>query len=394
MICGAAPSIAYNCTYIRDKFVGYSCEFQEISYLEENAEFEIIGKHINSMMFDTDVLGIFSTLSNISYIPQELFMKFENIVHIQMNESNLESIDGAFKLCNNVATMKFRNNNLKRLPSRNLENCWNLQSFDVTGNQIDFLPSGAFDGATKLVNLTLYNNPIKVIEPGVFDELTNLELLFMLGTEVTELHPELLLNQKKLIQFEYGSDVPFKFVKIKTRTFKSLPALTFMTIKFKGVERMEIEAAAFEDLENLEGIDLYENSIQRLNTNSFVNLPRMTFLAISDNEIVEIERTFFSNFPSLMGVYAWNNDCVDKAFYGVDDLFYLGMEKCFANYDESLKIVTEEETTPTTAASTGSLETTGKVADTTLGSFSIIPSFLNVLGAFAVFLMVYIKLFV
>lgn len=399
-ICGIAPSFAtQNCTYVRDKIIGYTCEFQSISYLEENEEFTIIGKHINSMMFDYDVVQIRSNLSNISYIPHEIFVKFENLLVLQVNDSSLKSLEGAFERCGIITTMSFVHNDLTRLPPRNFENCSSLLSLDVTDNQIDFLELGAFDGIEKLVNLTFIRNPIKAIEPGVFDKLPNLQRLFMLRNEMTELHPELLLNLKSLKKFEYGSEIPFEAITIKTRTFKSLPALDFMTIKFSGVKRMDFEPAAFDDLPSLDGIDLFENSIRRLCANSFVNVPNMTFLAIGENHIMEIERTFFSSFPRLISVYAVNNGCVNKTFHGLDEAFYQSMENCFANFENPVQETTSTTTTTTeattgstemrTTAETTSTEINEKASDTTLGSSSIIPNFMNVLGAFAVFLMVH-----
>lgn len=374
---GVPQSVAtiYICNFFLHSYWGYSCEFESISYLDQSEEFIIDGLHVEGF-YDADVLTVFTTFANMSYIPKELLPKFGNIANLLVSQSRMESIDGAFGLCDKLEIMTFYRNNLRRIESRTFEMCKNLRSLDFGENQIAVVPVDAFEGITKLESLGLYNNPITVLDPGTFDKLVNIELLWLLDLDVPEMPPQLLRNLKKLKRFQFGTKAIQSVNRIRTGSFKSLPALEYVQVMSPNGEVMEIEPAAFEDLESLGRLDLYSNAIQRLNSDAFVNVINLLALNIQYNQITEVERSFFSNFPKLVEVLTQENLCVNENYYiesPLDVEFLLDFEECFSKYDDSTTSTVMETTQSTT-------QTTEKTDDTTQGTSSVVPSFLCVLG--------------
>lgn len=372
-ISAFAPSSAYSCHYYVDWTLGYTCQFEEISYLEENSEFLVEGQHFIGLG-DDNVLAVRSTTSNISYIPKELLPKFLHLKQFLISDAGLESIDGVFDLCSKMEIMKFYQNKIKQILSRAFVNCPNLVDLDFGNNEISYLDVHAFEGIKKLETLSLYNNPIKVIEPGTFDLLPNLEKLWMLDLEFTELHPRLFLNLNKLQFIQVGTKRPGAKLTIRTGTFSWFADLEYIQIMNSKGESMEIEPYAFNDLQNLQSLFLHNSQIQRLDTNSFKSIPKLEWFHLAFNKIKEIERSFFSTFPLLDEVYAQENECTNQSFSDILNSsanFTRDLETCFWQYENPYGS-TQQPTESTTA-------------DTTQGSSSNIPNFLTVLILFAVY---------
>lgn len=338
---------------------------------------------------DQDVVTVFTSFSNMSFIPPLILLQFDNVKNLLLSQSSMESIDGAFKSCEKLEVMTFYRNHLTRIEPKAFAACTNLLDLDLGSNQIESLPVDAFDGLVNLEYLVIDNNPIKVLEPHIFDQLVNLQFMYSLDLDITEFDRELFKSFTKVQRFHFGSKIPQSSSRLQSGTFKSLYALEALEFRMSA-ELMEIEPAAFEDLENLQRLVLAENKIKRLSSDLFVNISKLTWLNIRANELTEVERGFFAGFPELEEVLADDNLCVNNSYYFEspdDEEFVNEFEECFVKYDESLTTTTGIPTTteaptttaPTTVAITPTSPptTSARPADTTLGSSSISPSLLT-----------------
>lgn len=409
VVGGISRNSAFTCNYSEHFTMGYSCELAGISYLDPEEAVLIEGNHLEGHG-DTDVLGMFARFqshTNLSYIPKEIWTTFVNLEQLLLGDVNMESIEGSFKVCEKVTLFDFSGNHLKLIESQGFEKCQNLLFLDLGLNQISAITVGAFEGLSKLETLMLSGNPIAVMAPEMFASLSNLQNLWLRDLLVTELHPQLLTNMKKLKHFEFGSQVEMDVSKIQAGTFKSLPVLEIVSFWFSQTNMTEIEAAAFEDLQSLNRLSLSSNKIQRLSADSFINVPNLSTLNADENQMYAIERTFFTTFSKLQVINLLGNECISKRFIigsPFDEGFLQDMEQCFTNYDEPIMtttmltttfststpvITTSTTTTTETTTTIGLTESTDRTTDTTLGTSSIIPSFLSVLGGCTVYFMFY-----
>lgn len=376
LICGTVRVEAYECNYFEHWFFGYACEFQEISYLDKSVEFTIEGEHLVDHN-DQDVRVVFTTNSNLSYIPDVIIRKFGSVEKLLLSQSRIEDIDGVFEVCDKIDLMTFYRNKLTRIPSRNFVNCKNLKSLDLSSNQIGELPIDAFEGLD-LTTLHLQDNPIKVLELGIFSHLANMEFLWLGEMWVSEFNALHFSHMKKLNTFGFGSRFPESIERIQTGAFKSMPDLEFVRIQNENQLPMVIEPLAFEDLESLMMLQIDGSALRRLNRNSFSGLPNVLWLSIEANEIVEIERNFFALFPKLERVHADGNICVNGTFSTDDENFLREFEKCFQAWDDAMT---------TTIQSTSSTTTTASTTTTTLGASSITSSLIIVAGMSTILLL-------
>lgn len=393
-----------SCNIVTLWFAGYSCEFDSISYLEEGEDFIIEVEHDEGFT-DEDVIVVFNSFSNMSYVPKEIIQKFPNVEQLLLSQSRMESIDGAFEVCGDkIEIMTFYRNNLKRIPSRGFERCTGLLSLDFGDNQISDVPVDAFAGLEKLETLDLYKNPITSIDSRLFENLSNLLYLYSDDLDVQDMDSKLFQNLKNVQRLYFGSKLEQEYVKIQSGTFKSLPKLETLQITFKA-EEMEIEPLAFQELESLQRLVLSGNGIKRLNSNSFSDIPNLTWLNLRGNNLSAVEKNFFEQFSKLEEVLANDNECVDKAYYiesPLDEEFVKEFEECFKNWegDETTTTALPETTTtelPETTTTELPETTTTKIPETTtenpdesttLGSSSIISSCLTIFGLLMVLMII------
>lgn len=384
VICGVAQNFAITCNYFEHWWWGYCCELDQVSYLTEGEAFVIEGQHLKEYT-DDDVIMIFASFSNISYVPKEILPKFVNLKSLLFSQLGIENIDGVFdEGCNNIETVTFYRNKLKKINSRAFEKCVNLNSLDLGDNQITAIPSDAFKGLAVLETLVIDNNPITTLHPEIFTNLICLKFLFMSNLEVSELNSNLFTTLKKLERFHFGAISPYNITKIQTGTFKSLPDLQSLQIVNNNQEAMVIEELAFEDLEKLERLVIAGSAIEELKMNSFSGLQNLLWFSIEDNKVSEIERNFFTLFPKLEEFNTNLNPCGNQSYYlesGYDDEFMQDFEDCFSRWDES------HVTTITIPSTTTAVTSTTEVPDnTTLGASTVIPSMLMVVALCAFYI--------
>lgn len=340
--------------------MGYACELVDVNFVGKSEGFLIEGEHEDGLS-DSDVLSVFATNSNISYVPEEILLKFVNLERLLMSQVAMEDI--ALKVCQ-VYTITFYRNKLTKIYPRGFENCTNLENLDLGDNRIESIPKEAFEGISNLQSLVIDNNPIKFIDPSAFEKLLNLRKLYSLNIEVPEILPQFFSSFKKIEWIFFGSSSQRNVTRLLTGTFKSLHELKYLYVKGNSGDEMEIEEAAFEDLESLWSLDLSGNSIKRLNTDSFKGLSNLCWLYLEENRILEVERSFLSNFPKLERLNVKENFCINQTFFSDGDPFggklSEDFEGCYVNWEETnnLSTSTEPQVTPSTTTSQSIIPTT------------------------------------
>lgn len=359
-----AGSQTVTCNYFEHWFWGYACELDNISYLIQNEVFLIEGEHLSGYN-DSAVLVVFTTASNMSYIPEEILFKFDNVESLLLSQSRMQSIDGAFEKCGNIQTMTFYRNELTSIQPQAFGTCSELTSLDLSENRITILPRDVFERNTKLESLIFSGNPIKVIEPELFRTLINLKILWLLDLDVAELDFRFYTNLKMLERSGAGSRFPNNITIIRSGTFKSMPALQSLQLINDNQEPMVIEDGAFEDLPDFNHLVLTGNAIEKLQTKSFINVENLLWFSVENNQITEIERDFFTNFPKLQQFNTIENPCGNKSYYfesGFEVEYLPDFEECFNKYEN---LTTSTSTTSITTSTTTTSTTTSTTAATT-----------------------------
>lgn len=134
----------------------------------ESLEIETIGEG-NANQVTTVVFS----KSTLTYVPYQIFEKFENMESLDLTGVGLERIHpNAFSRANRLKYLHLSSNNLTHLESGTFRSAHNLEFIDLASNQLEILPPGGFfapDSQLKQFNVGF--NRVNAIASDIFDDL-------------------------------------------------------------------------------------------------------------------------------------------------------------------------------------------------------------------------------
>lgn len=207
---------------------------------------------------------------NLPEIPNSLFIHYDNIVSININESNVAVIDSyALNGLHHLDSLSFVGNNLTKLQSWSSHNLDQLHTLDLKRNAIRELDEFGLNRYPQLEYLDLSDNVITNIPDNFFGTSSNIK----------------------------SANFQDNFLKrIGAHTFKSLLRLKHLYLQNNQISH--IDPYAFTTTAHLETLRLDNNRIAILNTVLFYNLPRLVYLNVSQNALqadsIE-ENVFYQN---------------------------------------------------------------------------------------------------
>ena len=229
--------------------------------------------------------------NKIKYIKAGVFKDMEQVKILDLGANMLEVIEpGSFDGLANLQVLKINHNKLVEIPAV-LNHMTNLVSLTLNDNKINYIKPGIFKDVKQLGNLVLGGNMLEHIEPGTFKDLANLQGLNISHNKLTEIHPELLnhmnnLSFLSLSNNQLGSLDPdiFKNFRHMLRLHlsninmqilpkgicKDMPLLEVINISGNGLN--ELGSQAFQTCYRLNTLDITENSLQWIESDSFDDL--------------------------------------------------------------------------------------------------------------------------
>lgn len=155
-------------------FQEYSCRLSGIEILNETTIVLIAGEHLVGRT-NNDVRVVQVRDSNTPFMIQELFTAFPNMIELDVQASNLESINIPDTV--QLIWLDLYRNNIARIDARNFLGQSQLQYLYLDWNNIQDIDGDAFEGLESLQGLSLNDNLLQEFQPGLFRPLTNMEFL-------------------------------------------------------------------------------------------------------------------------------------------------------------------------------------------------------------------------
>lgn len=149
--------------------LGYTCVVREFT----SDSFVASGNHLAGKL-NSDVKAVKFEESALDSIPEEIFVKFNNLKHLDVHATGVQNF-GALENCGNLESLNLNSNNLKILPTSTFYNCLKLKSIDLSQNDLEKIQDGLFNQNLYLEIINLSYNRIRAIEPCNF--LKNLRYL-------------------------------------------------------------------------------------------------------------------------------------------------------------------------------------------------------------------------
>lgn len=195
-------NVTINCQFLVSVYDQYACALFGIEVLDPSQGVIIGGQHIGNRTND-DVEFVWIFTSNTPFMIPEIFTTFPNIIELDIDFSNLQSI----KIPDTVRLMwlDLFGNNIARIESDSIRNQTELLECFLSYNNIQEIDEGAFEGLSELIYLELFINDIEYIEPRTFHPLTNMMVLDLEGNWLSSVGDLFSENRKlQTLYLEYN----------------------------------------------------------------------------------------------------------------------------------------------------------------------------------------------
>jgi Leucine-rich repeat (LRR) protein len=288
-------------------------------------------------------------------LAKTMFQHLVNLEELKLSSINPEEVDSNTFACNNNLRKLEISSEKLSLNSQSFNGLVNLTELDLSSNQIAALPDGLFDSCTALKIVNLSNNYIIKLETSTFQNLVNLEELNLSSNSIIELDSALFLCNKKLIKLKFNKNKITQLNKdflrglcqlthlhLADNEIVSLPECPFdsclKVVNLSHNKFLILETSTFENLINLEELDLSINYIERvdysnilarnknlrklnisyncntssssLNNQSFYGL-NLTELNLQSCQIMDLTEKLFDGLVNLTGLYLRFNGIIN-----------------------------------------------------------------------------------
>ena len=236
---------------------------------------------------------------------ENLLKNQTGIVSLDLSFNELEVIKtDAFSDLKSLQLLKLDHNRLNRLSANAFSSMSQLQTLVLSGNALETLPTKLFSNLSSLTHLLLDSNQLSDLPNGMFDHsgdrITVLDLSHnKLAAFSSFVEPLVQLQSLSLSQNLFSDlgklELPLlwrlqasgnRLQTIGSSHLKGLPALQVLDLSSNSIGSMERDSFKFNL--RLQAVRLDDNKIEKLD-NVFANLPHLSWLNISANEISDFD---------------------------------------------------------------------------------------------------------
>ncbi len=220
----------------------------------------------------------FIDLSGNPLNKQELFKAIQtltNLVELNISCCQIRSIPtNSFDNLKNLKCLNLSGNHIRKITKESYNLLENLTSLNLEKCKIVEIEEKAFENISNLESLNLHNNKITSINAGMFSGLTNLKTLNLRCNMITRLDKDAFKPFESSINILILSENKvFNNIQQLFESFKSMNNLTHLKIDDCGIK--SIPENAFDNLINLQELDISRNNIEYFDEKLFSNLKKI-----------------------------------------------------------------------------------------------------------------------
>ena len=199
-----------------------------------------------------------------------------------------------------LSRLNLNDNRLSDLPANLLAGLTFLSSLRVAGNALVTLPAGLFREQGDLRALYLDNNRLQTLPVGLFEPLQRLRILSMEGHRLGVVPQGLFDDLGSLAVLDIGAAAPMELLPGVFKGLGSLESLDLGLPLYGRPATLVIHSGAFEGLERLRTLWLYNAGLSELPTNAFAGLSSLRSLTIRRNRaLTSLPRGAFAGLTVL-----------------------------------------------------------------------------------------------
>ncbi|XP_014661389.1 PREDICTED: leucine-rich repeat-containing protein 15-like [Priapulus caudatus] len=208
----------------------------------------------------------------------------------------LESLPDFTDLDERVKSVYVSDNRLTNLTAASLAGLRNVERLYLRKNTIHTISPGAFSELSELRELHVADNRISCAAAscdGAFDGLDKLAKLEFGNNDVSMVTAAMLAPLRAVVTLVLRDN---RIETIEPDAFRQLPQLTNL---FLSGNELHLSSGIFTGLENLRELDLENNSIFHLHENEFSGLDNLTKLTLSYNPLKILHDEILRRVPNL-----------------------------------------------------------------------------------------------
>lgn len=193
--------VIVECTYGITVYDEYECVLEGITVTDPTANVTLGGVHLENKT-EADVIVVTIVNSNTPFMIPQLFTTFPNMVDLEIESSNLQSIDVPASA--RLQYLILYRNTIMRLESESIQSQTDLYLFEATGNYIHEIDEDFFEGMPNTFFVDLSSNHIQVLAPSTFAPLRNLIILDFYQNALTSLGEDPFTSNSILLLIYFG----------------------------------------------------------------------------------------------------------------------------------------------------------------------------------------------
>nr|CAI5859065.1 unnamed protein product [Callosobruchus analis] len=222
------------------------------------------------------------------------FIGFKNMTYLKLIHIGLEEIfDNNFEGLKYLEDMILSNNKIRKLNPKSFSHLDSLTSLDLSSNDLQTLPAYTFESLNNLERLDLSMNHIKQIESNALNGLDNLKELLLTNNSLEQFNSDELnrLNNLEICVVDSNNIKAIHGV-------LNLPKLKFFDVKDNQLTH--IESNTFERCSELQSLDLSNNKLKELTERPFIHLTNLKHLNLYNNFIDMSKFTLVSKHTNIV----------------------------------------------------------------------------------------------
>ncbi|KAK0175297.1 hypothetical protein PV327_009058 [Microctonus hyperodae] len=287
----------WECPNITKGTVECSCDFPHtLRCTGDRTALQAISKHLKSSREGLiSLLDV--TVTGISTLPAR-FLENVALHGLVVSTGELRRVnENAFAaLSRPLQALGLPNNLLESVPTAALAHLNGLDRLDLSRNKLKTLEAHSFRGLSSLTYLDLCDNLLSQLSPQAFGPLKQLRSLKMRGNRLSVSALSALRGLKNLEELDLSSNLLIG--PLGPNLLPLMPRMRFLTVSEN--ELINVQQGALMGLRNLTVLILSHNQIDVLEDHSFKHLSTLTRLDLASNRIVAVSSASLAHLEKLM----------------------------------------------------------------------------------------------
>ena len=297
--------------------------FNEIDSIPEDSFSSLVNlqslvlshNHLSRIDSSLPLSGLKSLMSlsldhnGIEVIDDQAFSNISSsLFELNLSSNKLKSVPLALQTTNNLRSLDLSFNLISSISNTSYQGIENLYSLNLEGNRIGNLSKGVFSHLPSLKVLILSRNKIAGIAQGTFDDVPDLHALRLDSNQISDinglfgnLRDLLMLNisVNRISWFDYALiPIGLQWLDIHSNNIENLGNYYEMeaVLKLKSLDCShnrikEIESSSFPD--GIEIIQLSFNSLKKISPFTFMGKQNLTRVDVTDNNLESLDSNSF-----------------------------------------------------------------------------------------------------